>query len=96
MSGVRSVREMLRETIEFRASMGLPRRPGHCSDRVIWPKPPTSAGMARDRLRWAVKHDREAVPCGRWVPRVKGEFYPGYIGRLPFRVKPKWAWEARR
>lgn len=27
----------------------------------------TSRGLARERLRWAVRHDREAVQCGRWV-----------------------------
>ena len=55
-----------------------------------------SADIARIRLLDVVARDRAAVPCGRWKPRVKGEFYPGRKGHLPFKVKPRWRYEVRR
>lgn len=53
------------------------------------------AVIAKHRLRQVIAADREAVPAGAWRPRVKGEFYPGKTGCLPFKVKPRWRWERR-
>lgn len=55
-----------------------------------------SANVAFIRLKDVISADRSAVPCGRWVPHVPGVFYPGNIGGLPFKVKPRWRMEWRR
>lgn len=54
-----------------------------------------SANVAFVRLEEIIAADRQAVPCGRWVPHVPGVFYPGKVGSLPFKVKPRWRWVAR-
>lgn len=54
-----------------------------------------SSDVARVRLDDTIKADRATVPCGRWVPHVPGVFYPGKVGSLPFKVKPRWRWVAR-
>lgn len=51
---------------------------------------PRPVEFAKERLRAIIAADRVAVPCGRWVPHVAGEFYPGRKGSLPFKVKPRW------
>lgn len=66
MSAVRSVREMLRETIAFDIEVSQSRWIGRYAPQYIWPKPPRSADVAYYRASAIVALDRAAVPCGRW------------------------------
>lgn len=50
-----------------------------------------SASTAHARLRWCIRHDREACGDGKWVPYVEG----CYLFGVPL-IKARLRWEPRR
>lgn len=57
-----------------------------------------SVESAKARLRWAIRADREAVPCGRWVLRSGLCFGPywWHTSEGVIDARPRLRWEVRR